>query len=110
MPNQNRGAQKAPYDIDDLGRDRIFRKTQHDYACVSIRRILPDIGEIQIARQDDCMSRLRAPGYLIVGGCGHSDIAGEFDFVSERLHARRQRARQVRIDQQAHSGYAAGSG
>lgn len=100
--HESRFAGKPFNDGADDRRGRIVRQPQNDDAGILLRRIVPDVGEIQVTRQQHSTGRPRALGDLVVRGRSKSDVTSELDLVSEHLQNCHCRPRHIGVNEEPH--------
>lgn len=81
----------------------VIGQPQDDDSAMILGRLLPSVGEVEIASEEDGVGQLRTRGDIPIRCRGEPDIAGEFDLMPEAPQERRRRTRHICVDQKPHA-------
>ena len=89
---------------DYFGSGEVVRKTQYDDATVLFRRVLPDVGKVQVSCQQRISGLTGALCDLSIRSGAEPDVSGKLDGMSARRKGADRRPRHVGVEQETHAG------
>ena len=103
LGNQGCLAEEAREQLGDIGGSRRGGNNEDNDACIVSRRIVPDIGKIEIASHQTLLLSLRMTGNFPVVRMPQSNVPDVHSFIAMAAYDVHGRAWQIRIDEECHA-------